>query len=292
MTSITVRAFAKINLYLKILAKRADGFHDIETVMQNISLYDRIFIESGGKGITVVSNHPAVPSGAGNICYKAAQRLIQLSGEEGVKIKIEKNIPSGAGLGGGSSDAAAVIFALNKIWELSLDADAMMKIAADLGSDVPFFISGGRALCRGRGDKIEKILNPKSEILNGHYVIVKPDVSVPTKWAYEEYDRMSAAAGFNCFGSKEGGLICSETPLTYYENDFERVILPKYPDIKRAKELLLSAGAKTALLTGSGSAVFCPADDKAHAEKIFSRVRNEYAASFLVSTVDRPAEIL
>lgn len=288
MTSITVRAFAKINLYLKILAKRPDGFHDIETVMQNISLYDRIFIESGGKGIVVVSDHPAVPSGAGNICYKAAQRLMKLSGEDGVRIKIEKNIPSGAGLGGGSSDAAAVISALNKLWELSLETDAMMKIASDIGSDVPFFISGGRALCRGRGDLIEKLPDPEKAF----FVLIKPDESVPTKWAYEEYDRLSGARKYECLGSKAGGILSSMPPSAHCENDFEKVVLPKYPAIKKTKELLLSAGAKTALLTGSGSAVFCPADDKAHAEKIFSRVRNEYAASFLVSTVDRPVEIL
>lgn len=292
MTSITVRAFAKINLSLKILSKRPDGFHDIETIMQNISLYDELVIENGENGIIVDCDDPDVPSGKANICYKAAELMLRISEKKGVKINIHKIIPSGAGLGGGSSDAAAVLTALNKLWKMDLPASKLLEIAAELGSDVPFFLVGGRALCRGRGEKVEKTSNYKLQTSNTYYVIVKPDVSVPTKWAYEEYDRMLAAARFSCFGSKAGGLICSESPLAHYENDFERVILPKHPGIKKAKDLLLSAGAKTALLTGSGSAVFGVADSKTQAEELLSRVREEYALSYLVHTVERSFEII
>lgn len=288
MTSITVRAFAKINLYLRILSKRADGFHDIETIMQNISLYDELFMEDGENGIIVDCDDAAVPSGEGNICHKAAALMMNISGKKGIRINLRKSIPSGAGLGGGSSDAAAVLTALNRLWEMKLPASKLMEMAAGLGSDVPFFLAGGRALCRGRGEVIEKL--PDQE--KAYFVLVKPDESVPTKWAYEEYDRLLAAGGYECFGSKEGGMVCSQKPAAYYENDFEKVVLSKYPGIKKAKSMLLSAGAKTALLTGSGSSVFGAAEDRAQAEKILSDIKRAYPLSFLVNTVDRPIEIV
>ncbi len=283
MTSFRSRAFAKLNLSLKILAKRPDGFHDIETLMQNISLYDDISVADTGDGIVVSCDDPAVPSGEGNICHKAAKRMMDISGKKGVSIDIKKNIPSGAGLGGGSSDAAAVLNALNGLWDIGLSRGRLIEIAAELGSDVPFFIEGGRAFCTGRGEIVRKLPDESPS----HYVIIKPDESVPTKWAYEEYDSMSAASGFSCFGSKEGGIICTESPRLHYENDFEKVILPKFPGIKRAKEALLSAGAGTALLTGSGSAVFGVFEDQESAEKALTLAKETYVSSYIVHSVDR-----
>lgn len=288
MTSIKIRAFAKVNLYLKILSKRQDGFHEIETVMQNISLFDLLSIEKTDEGISVECDDSSAPSGQANICYKAVERLIPFSGRRGVRITIHKNIPSGAGLGGGSSDAAAVINALNNIWELSLDDNALMKIAAETGSDVPFFMLGGRALCTGRGEAVKKL----PDMPETHLVLIKPAESVPTKWAYEEYDRSSAAGGYACFGSKSGGMFCSEKPRMSYENDFEKVILPKYRGINDARTSLLSAGAVSALMTGSGSAVFGIARGKEHAESILSKVKVLHSLSYLVSTVDHSFEIV
>jgi 4-diphosphocytidyl-2-C-methyl-D-erythritol kinase len=288
MTSTQVRAFAKVNLYLKILSKRQDGFHEIETVMQNISLFDLLSIEKTDEGISVECDDSAVPSGQANICFKAVERLMPFSGRRGVRITIHKNIPSGAGLGGGSSDAAAVINALNNIWELSLDDNALMKIAAETGSDVPFFMLGGRALCTGRGEKVKKL----PDMPETHLVLIKPSESVPTKWAYEEYDRSSAAGGYACFGSKSGGMFCSEKPRMSYENDFEKAILPKYRGINDARTSLLSAGAVSALMTGSGSAVFGIARGKEHAESILSKVKILHPLSYLVRTVDRSFEIV
>ncbi len=288
MTSIRIKAFAKVNTYLKILSKRPDGFHDIDTIMQNISLYDVISITESDKGIFVESDDLSIPSGEGNICHKAAARMLDISGRRGVSIKIDKKIPSGAGLGGGSSDAAAVIRALDKLWALALDKNTMMHIAADIGSDVPFFIEGGRARCRGRGEAVEKLRDSDEQYL----VLIKPEESVPTKWAYEEFDKLSAVPDYKCFGSKEGGMVCSRTPQAYYENDFEKVILPKYPGIKKAKDLLISAGAGTALMTGSGSAVFGVVGNKTHADDILSKVKEVYSKSYSVHTISRAFDFL
>ncbi len=287
MTSIKIKAFAKVNTYLKILSKRPDGFHDIDTIMQNISLCDEISVAESDNGISIGSDDPSIPSGEGNICHKTARHMLGISGRRGVTVKIEKKIPSGAGLGGGSSDAAAVIRALDLLWDLSLDKNAMMRIAADIGSDVPFFIEGGRARCRGRGEVVEKL----SDIDEQYLVLIKPEESVPTKWAYEEFDKLSSKPDYKCFGSKEGGMVCSQNPQTHYENDFERVILPKYPVIKKAKDLLTSAGADTALMTGSGSAVFGVARDREHAERIRSKIKDQYPSSYLVYTVNRSFDI-
>ncbi|MFA5103704.1 MAG: 4-(cytidine 5'-diphospho)-2-C-methyl-D-erythritol kinase [Candidatus Margulisiibacteriota bacterium] len=288
MTSITVRAFAKINLYLKILSKRPDGFHDIETIMQNISLFDELTIENGENGIIVDCDDPAVPSGDGNICYKAAKRLIGLSGAGGVKIKIKKNIPSGAGLGGGSSDAAAVIMALNKLWGLSLDSNAMIKIAGEIGSDVPFFIIGGRALCRGRGEVIEKLPDPPKS----YYVLVKPDVSVDTKWAYGEWDKKFQISNFKLQKGEEKRFKCVGSNIVGFENDFEKIILPEYPAIDKVKKDLVAAGCGSVFLTGSGSAVFGKANNETGAKAVFETISNKYPGSFLTSSVNSAVEYI
>jgi len=289
---LKAKAFAKINLILKILSKRPDGFHDIDTIMQNISLYDDLLIEDLSSGIVVDCDDKAVPSGKANICYKAAELMMRISGKKGVKIAIRKRIPSGAGLGGGSSDAAAVLTALNRLWSMSLSLSKLSGIAAELGSDVPFFLVGGRALCRGRGEIVKKLPDLKKNF----FVLIKPEVSVPTKWAYEEFDRQvssgAADPGYKCYGSKTGGIVCSEAASAEYENDFEKVVLSEFPDIKKAKNALLSAGAMSALMTGSGSAVFGSAGSLSDADMILSKIRPKYRDSFVVHTVDSPVELM
>lgn len=289
---LKAKAFAKINLILKIVSKRPDGFHDINTVMQNISLYDDLVIEDLSGGIVVDCDNKTVPSGKANICYKAAELMMRISGKKGVKIAIRKRIPSGAGLGGGSSDAAAVLNALNRLWGMGLSSSKLSEIAAELGSDVPFFLVGGRALCSGRGEIVKKLPNLKKAF----FVLIKPEVSVPTKWAYEEFDRKASSGavdpGYRCYGSKTGGIVCSEAADAEYENDFEKVVLSEFPDIKKAKNALLSAGAGSALMTGSGSAVFGSAEGLSDADMILSKIRPKYRDSFVVHTVDYPVELM
>jgi len=289
---LKAKAFAKINLILKILSKRPDGFHDIDTIMQNISLYDDILIEDFSGGIVVDCDDKAVPSGKANICYKAAELMMNISEKKGVKIGIRKQIPSGAGLGGGSSDAAAVLTALNRLWSMGLSSSKLSGIAAELGSDVPFFLVGGRALCSGRGEIVKKLPDLKESF----FVLIKPAVSIPTKWAYEEFDRQAlsgdAVSGYKCYGSKTGGIVCSEEAGAEYENDFEKVVLSEFPDIKKAKNALLAAGAGPALMTGSGSAVFGAAGSRSDADMILSKIRPKYRDSFVVHTVNYPIELI
>lgn len=260
--------------------------------MQNISLYDDLLIEDLSDGIVVDCDDKAIPSGKTNICYKAAESMMRISRKKGVKIAIRKKIPSGAGLGGGSSDAAAVLTGLNRLWGMGLSSSKLSEIAAELGSDVPFFLVGGRALCSGRGEIVKKLPNLKKTF----FVLIKPQVSVPTKWAYEEFDRqvqsVSAGPGYRCYGSKAGGIVCSESADAEYENDFEKIVLSEFPEIKKAKNALLSAGAGPTLMTGSGSAVFGVAGSQADADMIISKIRPKYPDSFVVHTVNFPIELI
>ena len=288
MTSISLKAFAKINLTLKVLGIRPDGFHEIESIMQSVSLYDEIEIRSkfDRNSIEIHCSDDKVPAGEKNICYKAVE-LIRKKGniDKGVRIEIKKNIPMEAGLGGGSSNAAAVLVGLNKMWGLKLPEDELIEIAAEIGSDVPFFIIGGRCLCRGRGEIIEKILNPKPQILNkpqtpnskqhNSYIIVKPGISVPTKWAYGEWDRAKTISNV-------------QFPMSNLGNDLEAVVINKYPVIGKIKQDLLEAGCVSAQMTGSGSAVFGIV--KNDGQKILNSITKKYPLSFLVEEVDKGVE--
>ena len=182
MNTISLTSCAKVNLGLRILSKRTDGFHDIETILQAIDLCDRIEIAGCPEpAIEVRCDHPEVPSGPENLAHQAA-RLMQkeLSAKGGCRIIIRKKIPPAAGLGGGSSNAAAVLIGLNRLWKMPLSDHKLARMAARLGSDVPFFLQGGTVLARGRGE----VLTPLKMQADFHLVVVKPDLSISTAWAY------------------------------------------------------------------------------------------------------------
>ncbi|MCX5749107.1 MAG: 4-(cytidine 5'-diphospho)-2-C-methyl-D-erythritol kinase [Candidatus Saganbacteria bacterium] len=267
MSSIILKSYAKINLSLKVLGLRPDGFHEIESVMQNVSLFDEVSIEDTEKDIHISCSDPSTPINEKNICYKAALSVIKSKKiNKGLKIHIKKNIPSGAGLGGGSSDAAAVIIGLNKMWDLKMTEKEMVNIAAESGSDVPFFIVGGKALVKGRGEIIEKIPDPKVQ----YYVIIKPDVSIPTKWAYEEWDKQNSKS----------------------QNDLETVVISKYPIIEKIKTDLIKAGCSYSQMTGSGSAVFGTVEDEKSGKNILKTIDSKYPKSCLVHTVNSGVQFL
>lgn len=254
--SIRLRAFAKINVGLAILGKRADGYHEIRTVYQTIALHDRleVLLGQGGKGIEVESSDPAIPSGRGNLVYRACElwkKARKFRG--GIRVRLEKRIPAGSGLGGGSSDAAATLLGLERQTGDRLDAATRSELARRLGSDVPLFLWGGRVLGSGRGE----VVYPLWDLPRRKCLVVFPGFAVSTAEAYREEglrltDKRKARSMDN-FGA------WPQLPLECWgpaENDFEPVVFAKWPELARLKSQLIRAGAEIASLTGSGSAVF------------------------------------
>ena len=244
---ITVLAHAKVNLYLDIVGMRKDGYHLLETIMQSVDLSDIVEVSPTREGISVSCSNPEIPQDSGNICHKAAKLFLErFGGNYGVKIHIEKRIPHGAGLGGGSADAASVLFAMNELNGLPARSYELSALAADIGADVPFCLKGGTAICRGIGEKIE----PLRPLPERFYLVVKPNFGYPTKEAYKRYDRAPLAP-------KNALEAFCNAGLRYHEhlyNVFEEIY--KDPQISEIKSKLLETGALGALLTGSGSAVF------------------------------------
>jgi 4-diphosphocytidyl-2-C-methyl-D-erythritol kinase len=255
-STIAIPAFAKINWSLSILGKRTDGYHEIDAVIQTISLHDTITLErTDDKTIRLWCDDRSIPSHETNLVWRAAAALRnQYSIDWGVKIRLEKRIPSEAGLGGGSSDAAATLITLGHLWEVETSEDEFVRIAKSLGSDVPFFFLGGTARATGRGE----LLEPLDDASEQHLLIIKPNANVSTAKAYD-------AVNSPALTSSDAKPIllrsqASDDSASFYldalHNDFEAVVFQLEPEIERAKNALLKSGAPAAMLCGSGSAVF------------------------------------
>ena len=181
---IKVAAPAKINLFLEILGKRQDGYHEIETVMQEISLFDYLYIENYDEGVAFTCSNPKLATGEENLVVKAVRLMQKESGtSKGVKIHLDKKIPIGAGLGGGSSDAAATLCGLNRLWQLGYDEKQLMSLAGKLGSDTPFFVIGNTAICKGRGE----VVTPYPLNVKYNYIIIYPRFEVSTAAVYKNF---------------------------------------------------------------------------------------------------------
>lgn len=255
----SVPSFAKINLSLRILGKRPDGYHEIETVLQTVSLHDSLeFAVTSHPNIIFSCNDASIPNQT-NLVVKAAEALrAQYDVKAGARIQLEKKIPVQAGLGGGSSNAAVTLFALARLWELPATLEELSQIGATLGADVPFFLKGGCVLASGIGTTLTELPN----LPPLHVLIVAPESKVSTASAYQAL-RAPALTTSNpvpilvssrtqsIFSDLEQWPLCD-----HLENDFERVIFDMEPEIQRVKEALMQAGARCALLAGSGSSVF------------------------------------
>lgn len=254
---LTDKAYAKINLTLDVINKRPDGYHELETVMRTISLYDTVSVEKADK-IILTCSEPGVPLDEKNTCHKAAEVFFKDTGIlGGAKIIIEKNIPSEAGLGGGSSDAAAVLRLLNELYDAGLSRYELEKSAVKVGADVPFLIEGGAAVCRGIGENIERIFLPEKHIL-----LVKPGFGISTPEAYRIFDEknMKSARGTEKF--KEA-LKIGLNPFLNLSNDLGAAI--ENSCIASLKTRMLNLGAEAAEMTGSGSCVYGVFNSEAHA---------------------------
>ena len=263
-----ILAPAKINLSLRILGKRPDGFHDIESLVQKVDLFDRITFTNASDGrISLVCSDPDIPGDENNLACRAAMILAEAAGvrDRGVRIELEKNIPSGAGLGGGSSDAAAVLMGLSSFWKLSTTTGFLADLGAQLGSDVPLFLYPSPAIIKGRGE----IVLPLTARLSGYFVIIYPGFSVPSQWAYSNFRLTKTADKYriSALSKAEGGELLPDDWSSLLVNDLEAAVIQKYPEIAKAKEALLEAGARAALMSGSGSAVFGLFDERETAHR-------------------------
>ena len=274
MKQIELKALAKINLGLDVLGRRENGYHDVRMVMQSIYLYDEVKLEKTAEpGITTVSNLSFLPTGDGNIAYKAA-RLLQEEFQitEGIKITLNKHIPVAAGLAGGSSNAAAVLFGMNRMFRLGLSQKDLMDRGVRLGADVPYCIMRGTVLAEGIGEKLSVLpAMPKCTVL-----IAKPPVSVSTKVVYEALDAKQITEHPDIDGIIEGLKNNSlKQVAACMGNVLEDVTVPMHPVIDQIKQEMKSAGALNAMMSGSGPTVFGLFESRADAREAQRRIREK-----------------
>ncbi len=286
---IEIAAPAKVNLFLEILGRRDDGFHEIETVMQTVDLCDTVILTSCGDGISLECDSATVPDGPDNLAWKAAAVMSELAPGRGVAIKLIKRIPVEGGLGGGSSDAAAVLRGLNTLWDVELGADRLEELAAGLGSDVAFFVRGGTALCTGRGEKIAPI--PSVNVL--HFVVAVPDFGASTAKIYHNVKLPLTAnvksVKFLIEGVSAEVSVRDISGLVF--NRLEQSAFELYPDLVSLRDLLLASGLSGALLSGSGSCVFGIAEDEGSAAEIAELIARQpgIAEAHAVASIAAPA---
>jgi 4-diphosphocytidyl-2-C-methyl-D-erythritol kinase len=289
MRSYTLLASAKINLYLEIIGDRPDGYHELVMVMQSIDLADRVELHANGTDtIHVRCDHAEVPSDQTNLAYKAAALMTQqfpdcFAQYGAVDITIQKQIPVGAGLAGGSSNAAAVIVGMDLLWQLGLTQSELHELGALLGSDVPFCISGGTALATGRGEKLDALPN-----LEKLYVVLAKyrNLSVSTPWAYQTYRQQFGDSYVQEQVDLEsrrqrvhsGDIMRSiaqrnpEQIGQQLHNDLEKVVLPAFPQVARLREIFQQSNPLGTMMSGSGPTVFALAASQAQAEAIRQQV--------------------
>lgn len=286
-----IRAPAKVNLFLRVLGRRRDGYHVLDTLIVPVSLYDDIEIrrlpakpqQSANPRITIACDNPVVPRGEENLAYRAAQLLLeQVDRRTSVHIYIQKRIPLGAGLGGGSTDAAATLLGLNRLFKLNLSAARLESLALRLGADVPFFIRARPARAHGIGER----LRPVTRLVHFWLVILYPGFPVATGSVYKKLPKKltkptpgnSIATFLKRFDRLPELLV----------NDLECVTLESYPKIRSLKEKLLREGAAGGLMSGSGSSVFGVFGSKRLAQRAFDRLRNEEGVqAYLVHVLNR-----
>ena len=279
---LTVKAYAKINLTLEVLGKRSDGYHEVASVMQTIDLDDELQFATSEK-LILRCNWPSLET-PDNLVLRAANLLKERTGcDRGAEIHLEKAIPLAAGLGGGSSDAAATLVALNRMWELDLDFRELYGMAASLGSDVPFFLLGGTALAQGRGEEVQSL----PPLTSGHFVFLVPQVEIPQKTAtlYGQLTPEHYTGGEVSQRLREHideGL-WPDGSLTF--NTFEAVAFSLYPVLEQYRRALLEAGAPWVRLTGTGPGMYTFVASRGGAEAISQGLRSAGYEPILAASV-------
>jgi 4-diphosphocytidyl-2-C-methyl-D-erythritol kinase len=274
-TVIALPSFAKINLRLRVLGRRADGYHEIRTVFQTITLNDRLSCRAlDDSRLELECDAPGVPTDDSNLVLRAARLLRErFNVARGASIKLEKSIPAGGGLGGGSSNAAVALAALARLWEIETTRAELSDLGSSLGADVPFFFTGGTALGTGRGAEIA----PLDDAPAASLLVVSPRVKVSTSEAYKSLNAPALTkeiAPANLLVSRAEEDFSDSLPAAL-ANDFEPVVYRLHPEVGRARDALVAAGAKGALLSGSGSSVFGVFESSDEVARARSRIRVE-----------------
>jgi len=272
---LTLKTPAKINLGLHIHHKRRDGYHELETLLQMVSLYDELELESLKSGIELECDAPGIPTDDTNLAYRAARLLQEThkTGDRGVRIQLKKNIPSGAGLGGGSGNAAGVLLGLNRLWDLKMSRSHLASLAAELGSDVPFFLTAPCALGTGRGECLEP-LTPSSKF---QVLLVFPGFPVSTSWAYQNL-KLKLTKRENNISILRKFLSQSDVARlgSRLYNDLEPLVIQRFPEIQVIKDQLKAQKAEGVLLSGSGSTVFGIFDDPEQAKTACAELKGDW----------------
>jgi len=270
MRRLALRVPAKLNLYLDVLYRRDDGYHEIESLAQSISLYDVLRLEKIKKGIEIDLSEGSGLRKEDNLVFKAAKLFFEVTSiSPGVKIYLEKKIPVGGGLGGGSADAAGTLIGLNWLFDTRIDLSRLLSCSLKLGADVPFCILGGTAILRGKGEKIY----PLPSMREGWVVLVYPEIPVSTAWAYSKVSSRLTLSGLNVkLNLSRVKQILSSRKLTSVEgllyNKLEEVVVERFPVIGDIKKKIKNMGVRGVLMSGSGSTVFGLVEDRETALKL------------------------
>ncbi len=271
MNGFETESYSKVNIGLRILNARPDGYHSIETIFQELDFGDKLVFNEANAGCSITVNVDWIPANGTNTCCLAYRRLkARYPQMGGISITLEKRVPVGAGLGGGSANAAKTLNSLNTLFQLGCSQKELSSIGREVGADVPFFLKGGTQAGLGIGDD----LTPLDQVVKGFYLLVIPPFSISTGWAYgmvrNTLETSGQMANFARFFNGEMPL------LKIFKNDFEDIVIPAYPEIGTIKQTLLDSGAGFASLSGSGSTVFGIFDDEASARKVESTFKPHY----------------
>lgn len=283
MNSIELKARAKINLSLDVLGKRTDGYHDLRMIMQTVELHDKVQLEVIDTGIEIICDSAAVPAGKGNIAFKAAELMINECGiKKGIRIRIEKNIPVAAGLAGGSTDAAAVMKGMDRLFGLKLGQAELMAMGKKIGADVPYCIAGGTMLAEGIGE----VLTELPGFGGVDIILVKPRIEVSTAWVYKSLileniaSRPETALLIDAIRERRLDVLAANMV-----NVLETVTTREYKIIDEIKEKLVGLGAVGSMMSGSGPTVFGIFADGETAQKVFKALDKSEYDCFLTKTI-------
>ncbi len=294
---LVLKAPAKINLYLKVTGRRADGYHTLESLMQKVCLYDELELKQCEQGIVLRCPGSAVPENRDNLVYRAVELFLQTTEKQrkpfvsGVEISLKKNIPVAAGLGGGSSDAAATLKGLNTLFGCRYSSSELAAMGLQLGADVPFFLSdAAAAIATGIGE----ILRPVAPLTGYNLLLVNPGFPVSTQWVYQTFAltekiKTSIIQNFekdSCGINFSAVPACDRTLLAAMHNDLETVTIAKFPEVEQLKKELVAHGAVAALMSGSGPTVFGLFADRQSGEACYTYIKHRFQSAFLVSPFD------
>ena len=279
----------KVNLLLNILGRRADGFHELETVMHPVNVFDELSFARVTRGFHLTCSDPTLPTDASNLVHRAATRFFQKTEiRDGVRIHLEKRIPMAAGLGGGSGNAATTLLGLNEIFAKPLSTRALHDIAASLGSDIPFFLQTKPALATGRGEKIQA-LDPFLALRGAAFVLVHPGFGIATAWAYQELARFPSA--LNGTPGRAAKLVAQlqtadlKTAGSEFYNSLEAPALGKYPLLALFQDFFRANGAAATLMSGSGSTTFAVAESLPAAEQLAEKFKGKFGETYWLKVV-------